>query len=199
MALEDIAMFRTIPGCTIFYPSDAVSCERAVELSANTNKIAYIRTTKPPTPVIYPNDKTFRIGEANILRKHDEDQVLVISSGITLVQALKAEEQLTEENLKVRVMDLFTVLPIDKAGIVVNAKECGGCILTVEDHYAAGGIGEAVLAAVAQEVGISVKVVAVPKVPRSGNAEELLDYFGISASNIILYIKELLSNKQNSK
>lgn len=190
MALEDLAMFRAIPGCTIFYPSDAVSTERAVELAANTKGITYIRTSCYKVPVIYNNDKLFRTGEAHILRNHPADKLLVICGGVTLHEVLEAEMQLSNDGLHIRVMDIFTVKPIDREGILKNAEDIGGSILTVEDHYAEGGLGEAVLAAVADR-NIVVHVIAVPKIPRSGTSKELLDYFGISASNIVMTIKEM--------
>ncbi|KAI4464437.1 transketolase [Holotrichia oblita] len=190
MALEDLAMFRAIPGCTIFYPSDAVSTERAVELAANINGMTYIRTSRYPVPIIYNNEKLFRTGEAQILRNHPADKLLVICGGVTLHEVLAAEMQLSNDGLHIRVMDIFTVKPIDKEGIIKNAEDIGGAILTVEDHYAEGGLGEAVLAAVADHK-IAVTVLAVPKIPRSGTSKELMDYFGISSANIVMTIKEM--------
>lgn len=195
MALEDLAMFRSIPGCVIFCPSDAVSTERAVEMAANTNRITYIRTSSYPVPVIYNNDKLFRIGEAQILRSHDQDKALIVCAGVTVSEVLAAERQLSADGIHIRVMDLFTVKPIDKQGIVKNAKDVMGKIITVEDHYAEGGVGEAVLAAVSEHQDITVKVIAVPKIPRSGKPSELLDYFGISALNIVMTVKEMFGSK----
>ncbi|GJQ82820.1 hypothetical protein Trydic_g13522 [Trypoxylus dichotomus] len=195
MAMEDLAMFRAIPGCTIFYPSDAVSTERAVELAANTNGITYVRTTSYAVPVVYNNDKLFRVAEAHVLRNHHDDKLLVVCAGVTLHEVLTAETQLATDGIHIRVMDLFTVKPIDKDGIIKNAKDVGGMILTVEDHYAEGGLGEAVLAAVGQQEGVTVQLMAVPKIPRSGKPPELLDYFGISTFNIVLTIKEMFGSK----
>lgn len=194
MAMEDIAMFRSIPGCTIFYPSDAFSTERAVELAGNTNGICYVRLSSHRIPIIYDSKKKFRIGEAHILRKHASDSLLLISAGVTLAEALSAGTQLAEDGIHVRIMDLFTVKPIDKTEIIKNAHEVGGSILTIEDHYPEGGIGEAVMSVVAFEKEICVKKVAVPKIPRSGKASELLDYFGISAANIVMTVKEMCQN-----
>merc|ERR1711899_568215 len=139
MGLEDIAMFRTLPGATIFYPSDAVATERAVELAANTKGLCYIRLSRPATEVVYDNEEVFEVGKAKIIAKHDDDCVLVIAAGITLSQAVPAVEQLAEKGINVRLMDPFTIKPIDAEGIIANAKECGGRILVVEDHYPEGG------------------------------------------------------------
>ena len=135
MALEDIAMFRSLPGCTVFYPSDAVATERAVELAANTKGITFIRVSRPATTIVYENNETFAIGKAKVVKKSDSDKVLIIAAGITLDQAVKAAEKLGADGTNVRVMDPFTIKPIDKEGIIENALNCGGRILTVEDHY----------------------------------------------------------------
>lgn len=192
MGLEDIAMFRVIPGSTIFYPSDAVACERAVELAANTKGITFIRTNRPATPIIYSNDQVFQIGKAHLLKKSKNDQVLVIAAGVTLNEALTAATELSKQGINIRVLDLFTIKPLDKKAIIENAKEVGGTIITVEDHYPQGGIGEAVLSEVAEERGITVKVMAVLNVPRSGSPNALLDYYGISAKHIVKTVKDLI-------
>ncbi|KAF2884852.1 hypothetical protein ILUMI_21329 [Ignelater luminosus] len=157
MGLEDIAMFRSIPGSTVFYPSDAIACERAVEMAANTKGICYIRTTRPKTAIVYSNDQEFYIGKANILKQSSSDKVLLISAGITLLETLKATNELDKIGISVRVMDPFTIKPIDREGIIKNALEVGGRIVTVEDHYPQGGLGEAVLSAVAEEKDVIVK------------------------------------------
>jgi len=192
MGLEDLAMFRSIPGSTIFYPCDAVSCERAIELAANTKGITFTRTNRPATAVLYPNDHVFQIGKANIIKSSNTDQVLVIGAGVTLHEAITAAGDLAKANINIRVLDPFTIKPIDKDAIIKNAKECQGRIITVEDHYPEGGLGEAVLSAVAEERNICVKVMAVPKVPRSGPPTALLDYYGISAKHIVNAVQEVL-------
>jgi len=192
MGLEDIAMFRAIPGSTIFYPSDAVSCERAVELAANTKGICFIRTNRPATAVIYPNNHVFQAGKANVVKKSNNDQVLVIGAGVTLHEALTAAGELGKAGIGVRVLDPFTVKPIDEEAIIKNAKEVGGRIITVEDHYPQGGLGEAVLSAVAEEKNIIVKKLAVPTVPRSGTPSALIDHYGISAKHIVHAVQEIL-------
>ncbi|GIY52764.1 hypothetical protein CDAR_371401 [Caerostris darwini] len=192
MGLEDIALFRTIPGSTIFYPSDAVSTERAVELSANTKGICYIRTSRPETPVIYENTEKFEVGKAKVVKKSDEDRVLIIAAGITLHEALKASELLASEKISVRVLDPFTIKPIDKDFILLNARVCGMKIITVEDHYPEGGLGDAVSAAVSMEKDVVLKRLAVTDIPRSGPGDVLLDMFGISAKSIIQAVKEFV-------
>lgn len=193
MALEDLALFRAVPGSTVFYPSDAVSTERAVELAANTKGICFIRTSRPNTAVIYNNDDVFTIGKGKVVKQSPKDQVLIIGAGVTLYEGLAAAEQLAAEGIHARVLDPFTVKPIDAALIISNTKQCGGRIVTVEDHYPEGGLGEAVLSAVAGETDIMVKKLAVPTVPRSGPPKVLLDMFGISAKNIVAAVKEIIN------
>ncbi|XP_025270598.1 transketolase-like protein 2 isoform X1 [Camponotus floridanus] len=192
MGLEDIAMFRAIPGSTIFYPSDAVSTERAVELAANTKGICFIRTSRPATAVLYKNDEPLIIGKAKIIKSSANDQVLVIGAGVTLHEAIKAADELAKNGVNIRVIDPFTIKPIDAQTIIKNAKEVGGRIITVEDHYPQGGLGEAVQSAVALERNIIVKKLAVPNVPRSGPPTVLLESYGISAHNIVTAVQEIV-------
>lgn len=192
MGLEDIAMFRTIPGSTVFYPSDAVSAERAIELAANTKGICFVRTSRPATAVIYENEEPFAIGKGKVVKSSPKDQVLVVGAGVTLYEALKAADELSKVGVNVRVIDPFTIKPLDAQLIVKNAKEVGGRIVTVEDHYVEGGLGEAVLSAVALERNVVVKKLAVTEVPRSGPPNVLLDKYGISASKIVAAVQEIL-------
>ncbi|XP_043501623.1 transketolase-like protein 2 isoform X1 [Polistes fuscatus] len=192
MGLEDIAMFRTVPGSTVFYPCDAVSAERAVELAANTKGICFIRTSRPATAVVYKNEETFAPGKAKVLRSTAKDQVLVIGAGVTIHEALKAADELVKAGINVRVIDPFTIKPLDAQTIIKNAKETGGRIVTVEDHYAEGGLGEAVTSAVSLERNIIVKKLAVPEVPRSGPPNVLIDNYGISARKITSAIQDIL-------
>ena len=135
MGLEDIAMFRTIPGSTVFYPSDAVSCERAVELAANKKGICFIRTSRPNTAVLYDNNEPFAIGKGKVVKKSDKDQVLLIGAGITLYECLNAAGELAKAGINARVIDPFTVKPLDVELIVENGRACNGRIVVVEDHY----------------------------------------------------------------
>ncbi|XP_063696695.1 transketolase-like protein 2 [Culicoides brevitarsis] len=192
MGLEDIAMFRAIPGSTVFYPGDAVSCERAVELAANTKGVCFIRTSRPNTAVIYGNDQKFEVGKAHVVKQSPADQVLVIGAGVTLYEGLSAAAELEKHGINVRVLDPFTVKPLDKAAILKNAAECGGRIVVVEDHYYEGGLGEAVKSAVAEHRNVVVKHLAVPTVPRSGPPTVLLDMFGISAKHVVKAVQDVL-------
>lgn len=184
MALEDLAMFQSLPGCTVFYPTDAVAMERATELAANTRGICFIRAGRPALPVLYDNEETFQIGKAKILRQSDDDKVLVIGAGVTLYEALKAADQLAAQGVNIRVMDPFTVKPLDITGVQEAAAACGGRVVTVEDHYPEGGLGDAVLAALATLRNVVVRKLAVNGVPRSATPDELLEMFGISAAHI---------------
>lgn len=192
MGLEDVAMFRTIPGSTVFYPSDAVSTERAIELAANTKGVCFVRTSRPATAVLYTNEEPFHIGKAKLVRQSANDQVLLIGAGVTLYEALTAAEDLAKQGVHARVLDPFTVKPLDVHAVIENAKACGGRVVVVEDHYYEGGLGEAVKSAVSQTRDIVVKHLAVPTVPRSGPPTVLLDVFGISARHIVAAAGEVL-------
>ncbi|KAM3719773.1 Transketolase [Dirofilaria immitis] len=185
MGLEDIALFRTIPGSIVFYPSDAVAAERATELAANTRGIAFIRTGRPACPVIYSNDEKFEIGKGKIIRDGSEPKMLIIGAGITLYEAIKAADKLQSENVEVIVMDPFTIKPLDKDLIIKSARRAENRIITVEDHYQAGGIGEAVCQAVSDQKDIHVRSLFVLDIPHSGPPDALLEKYGISAKCIV--------------
>lgn len=193
MGLEDLAMFRAVPTATLFYPSDAVSTERAVELAANTKGICYIRTSRPNTNIIYPNDTVFKVGEAKVVRQSPKDKVLLIGAGVTLHEAITAADHLKAEGVEARILDPFTIKPLDSAAVVSNARAAGGRVVVVEDHYQAGGIGEAVLSALALERDVVVKHVFVGEVPRSGPPQALLDKYGLSAPHILAAAKQVLN------
>jgi len=190
MALEDLAMYRAEPNYTVLYPCDAVSAERLVALMAYQPGPAYMRTSRPKTPVIYSNDETFKIGGLKVLRESASDVATVIGAGVTVFEALKAYDRLREEHVPIRVIDLYSLAPIDRDALVAAARATGGNLITVEDHYAAGGIGDAVAEAVADE-GFTVHRIAVGEIPRSGKPEELLERFGISAAHIVKAVKRL--------
>jgi len=192
MALEDLAMFRSLPGCTVFYPSDAVATERATELAANARGICFIRVSRPATPVIYSNEEQFTVGKAKIVKQSDSDQVLVVAAGVTLVEAMKAADILAEQGINIRVMDPFTIKPFDVTGVQEHGAACGGRIVTVEDHYPEGGIGDSVLDAVSNCRNMVVRKLAVNGVPRSGPPAELLEMFGISANNIVKAVNDVI-------
>ena len=190
MALEDLAMCRAQPNCTVLYPCDAVSTERLVALMAYHPGMAYIRTSRPKTPVIYGNDEVFTIGGLKVVRESAHDVATVIGAGITVFEALKAYEQLKAAGRSIRVIDLYSVAPVDSAGLIAAAKATGGRLITVEDHYSAGGIGDAVAEAVAT-AGFTVHRLAVREIPRSGKPDELIERFGISARHIIEAVNEI--------
>jgi transketolase len=188
MGLEDIAMFRTIPGSVILYPCDAVSAERAVEQAARHRGICYIRSSRPKTAVLYSNEEQFPIGGSKTLRKSANDRATVIAAGITVPEALKAASKLEADGIAIRVIDAYSVKPIDADGIVAAAKATRGHVIVVEDHYEDGGLGDAVLEA----VGSQAKVVklAVHEIPRSGPPDALIDKYGISSSHIVSAVKQ---------
>nr|KAF6311335.1 transketolase [Myotis myotis] len=193
MALEDLAMFRSVPMSTVFYPSDGVSTEKAVELAANTKGICFIRTSRPENAIIYSNNEDFQIGQAKVVLKSQDDQVTVIGAGVTLHEALAAADLLKKEKINIRVLDPFTIKPLDRKLILDSARATKGRILTVEDHYYEGGIGEAVSSAVVGEPGVTVTRLAVSQVPRSGKPAELLKMFGIDKDAIVQAVKGLVS------
>ena len=184
MALEDLAMCRAQPNCTVLYPCDAVSAERLVTLMAYHPGPAYMRTSRPKTPVIYSNDETFTIGGLKVLRESANDVATVVGAGVTVFEALAAYDQLKAAGSFIRVIDLYSLQPIDRAGLIAAGRATGGRLITVEDHYPAGGIGDAVAEAVA-DTGVTVHRLAVREIPRSGKPEELPDRYGISARHII--------------
>src|SRR5262249_37669618 len=157
-----------------------VSTERLVAAMAYHDGPAYMRTSRPKTPVIYGPDETFTVGGLKVVRESANDVATVIGAGVTLFEALKAYDQLKAAGTSIRVIDLYSLAPIDQASLVAAAKATRGRLITVEDHYPAGGIGDAVAEAVA-DAGFTVHRIAVRKIPRSGKPEELLDKFGISA------------------
>ena len=183
MGLEDLAMTCAEPNYTVFYPTDATSAWRAIELAAGIDGPVYVRTSRPKTAILYGPDEVFETGKAKVLRSSSEDRVAIVAAGVTLYEALEAADQLASEGIQARVIDLFSVQPIDKETLVAAAADCGGNIVTVEDHYAHGGIGSAVLAALAEERS-RVRQLAVRGIARSGKPAELLDLFGISARHI---------------
>lgn len=190
MGLEDIAMFRTIFNSVVLYPCDAVSTEKLVEESAKHYGPIYIRTTRKETPVIYHPDEEFPIGGSKLLRKSNEDRVTVVAAGITVFEALNAYEELKKEGILICVIDLYSIKPVD----INTLQEASGiteALITVEDHYAEGGIGEAVKSALATSL-VPVYSLAVRKKPKSGKPQELLDYEEISQKAIIAKVKELL-------
>jgi transketolase len=191
MALEDLALMRGVPTCTVLYPADAMSTERLMALAAATPGPVYIRTTRPKTPVIYGPTETFVAGGSKTLRRSSGDAVTVVAAGVTLFEALKAHDDLAKDGIAIRVIDAYCVQPIDRDGLVDAGTATAGRIITVEDHYAHGGLGDAVSEAV-WDRGFRVHRLAVREVPRSGTPEELLDRYGISAQAIVTAVKAFI-------
>lgn len=150
MGLEDLAMMCAEPGFTVLYPSDATSAWRATALIAAHDGPCYLRLGRPAVPVLYGEQEPFAIGRCKVLRKSDQDRALIVAAGITVFEALAAYEQLQAEGLIVRVIDLFSIHPIDGEELVASARDSGGIVVTVEDHYRHGGLGDAVLSALAR-------------------------------------------------
>ena len=201
MALEDLAMMRAVHGSTVFYPCDANQTTRLVGLMAGGTGISYLRTTREKTPILYTDRlDDFRTGGSRVVRGGAaDDAVAVIAAGITVHEAIKAADELTGA-IKVRVIDAYSVKPIDTAALVDAVRATGGRLCVAEDHWVEGGLGDAVLAALA-EAGIGREVqrlvhLAVRDMPGSGKPAELLDAAGISARHIGAAIRDLAARRR---
>lgn len=191
MGLEDLAMFKTIHASTVLYPSDAVSTNKLVKLMAKHQGLDYIRTTRPPTPVIYENTENFTIGGSKTVLSSPKDRLTVVSAGITLHESLKAAAALKKQGINIRVIDAYSVKPIDAKTIKQAAKATHNLVLTVEDHWPEGGLGDSVLNVLADQK-VSVHKLAVNQIAGSGKADELMNFEKISAQAIIQTVKSLL-------
>ena len=191
MGLEDIAMMAAQPGVVVLYPSDGTSTYRLVEVAANHKGMVYLRAGRPKNQVLYGPEERFEIGGSKVLRQSASDVLTIVAAGVTLFEALKAHDQLKSSGIAVRVVDLYSISPIDRATLLDCARATHGRILTVEDHYAHGGLGDAVLSAVATE-GIKVHKLAVRTIPHSGKPDELVDHFGIGARSIVETAKQII-------
>jgi transketolase len=189
MALEDLALMRAVPNCTVLYPCDGVGAERLVLEMAALDGLAYMRTSRPKTPVLYGPDEKFPIGGSKVLRQSSSDVATVVAAGITVFQALEAYDRLQKEGISIRVIDAYSVQPIDAATLTAAAQVTDGVVITVEDHYAAGGLGDAVSDALAP-AGVAVRRLAVREIPRSGPPDELIDRFGISSRHIVQSVRQ---------
>jgi transketolase len=188
MALEDLAMARGVPDCSVLYPCDAVSTIRLMALAANTPGPAYLRLSRPKTPTIYSASEAFPLGGSKTLRETPNDRVLVVAAGVTVFEALKAHDALAKDGIAIRVVDAYSIQPIDRDGLVRAARAIGGRVITVEDHYANGGLGDAVSEALWDQ-GARVQRLAVREIPRSGKPDELIEKYGISAKAIVAAVK----------
>ncbi len=196
MGLEDLAMFRSLFDCTILYPCDAVATEKLMQKVYSQRGIIYIRTARPKTPIIYQNEEEFEIGESKKFPASRSqlpvvEKATIVGAGITVIEALKAQAELAKEGIGVNVIDCYSISPIDKETLIQAARKTG-LIITVEDHNSVGGLGDAVLQALAEEKNVRVIKLAVTKTPKSGKPDELFDFEGISATEIVKKVKELL-------
>ena len=190
MGLEDLALMRSIAGSVVLYPSDAVCAEKLVEQMAAHKGICYLRTSRPKTAVIYNNDEQFPIGGAKVVRESPGDKVTVVAAGVTLFEALKAADELKNAGIGITLIDAYSVKPLAKDVIKAAAQKTNHTVVTVEDHYAEGGLGDAVAGELSAD-GIKVHKLAVHELPHSGKAEELLAKYGIDAAAIVAKVKSL--------
>ena len=191
MALEDLSMFRAVPEAVVFYPSDGVATDAAVQLAAARKGIVYIRTTRGKTAGLYRDDEAFAVGTLKTLRRSERDRLAIVAAGITLHEALAAYDEMAKQGTAVRVIDLFCVKPLDATALLEAARACDNRILTVEDHYPEGGLGDAVMEAVGT-ANVAVHRLAVREIPRSGPPKQLLERFGIGRGAILTKVREIL-------
>lgn len=190
MGLEDLAMMRAVAGSVVLYPSDAVSTEKLVEQMAQHRGPCFLRTSRPKSAVLYKNDEQFPIGGAKILRQSEGDKVTVVAAGVTLTEALKAADALKGEGIGITVIDAYSVKPLAGDLLLEAARKTNNLILTVEDHYPEGGLGDAVAGELSSQ-GIRVVKLAVFELPHSGKPAELLARYGIDSQAIIQKVKAL--------
>ena len=193
MALEDLAMMRAVFGSTVLYPCDANQTAQLVVQLADRPGVVFLRTTREKKPVLYAPEQRFPIGGSVVLRRSERDVATIVAAGITVHEALRAQQVLAGEGLAVRVIDAYSVKPLDAATLRQAARETG-VVITVEDHWPEGGVGEAVLAALATSDPMpQVRILGVQEMPGSGTPDELLDAAGISAKHIAIAVRELVS------
>ena len=195
MALEDIASLRAIHSSVVLHPCDANQTAKLVAEMADTEGIVFLRTLRPNTPVIYGPDEEFEVGGSKVIRSSEDDNVTIVGIGVTVHEALEAAATLDEEGISARVIDAYSVKPID-ADTLQAASEATGRIITVEDHFPEGGLGDAVLAALAEkDEHPHVLKLAVREMPRSGKPDELLNAYGIDAEHIAEAARQLVGSE----
>src|SRR6266700_1208301 len=197
MALEDLAMMRAVYGSTVLYPCDPNQTAQLVAQMADHDGIVYMRTTREKTPVIYSPDEEFEIGGSRVVRSSDNDRLTVVAAGITLHEALKAYDQLKSQRVTIRVIDAYSVKPMDEETLFAAAQEVGDKFIVVEDHWPEGGLGEAVLEVFTHRDGPLPQIVklAVHSMPGSGTPDQLMEEAGISAHSIVEAVNALLRRK----
>lgn len=190
MGLEDLAMMRAAAGSVVLYPSDAVSTEKLMDQIAVHRGLCFLRTSRPKTPVLYGNDEVFPLGGAKVLRQSAGDKLTVVAAGVTLHEALKAADALKHEGIGITVIDAYSVKPLGREVILAAAQKTNHLVLTVEDHYPEGGLGDAV-AGELSTAGVKVHKLAVFELPRSGKPEELLAKYGLDSNAIQQKVKSI--------
>ena len=183
MGLEDISLFRSLFGSIVLYPSDAVSAARLLRVSADYDGISYVRLSRPDVPLLYGDDEEFVLGGSKILAQSEFDEVVIVASGVTVHAALQAHHQLAASGVRVAIIDLYSIKPLDEEALV-QAIQVTGKMIIVEDHYAQGGVGEAVMSCLSGYGG-QIMHMCVNKLPRSGSAEDLMGYEEIDAESIV--------------
>ena len=189
MGLEDIAMFRDLPNSIVFYPSDAVSTQKLTDLTYSLKGIKYIRTTRDKTPVLYGQNEKFNIGDFKVLKKSNKDNAVLVGSGITLHECLKAYDELKKKKINVAVVDLYCVKPFNEKKFVEFVEKHGKKVIISEDHYPEGGIGEMLNESLVGKK-IEVKHLAIREIPHSGKTEELLSKYGIDWKGIVRSVRK---------
>jgi transketolase len=195
MALEDLAMMRAVQGSTVLYPSDATSTAALVRAMADRPGVSYLRTTRGAYPVLYETGETFPVGGSKVLRSGDGDTVALIGAGVTLHACLAAADRLAADGISARVIDLYSVKPVDTETLLAAVAATGGRLVIAEDHHPAGGLGSAVTAALLEAGPQTLRVahLAVRQLPGSGTSEELLAAAGIDAQHIAAAARDLLA------
>jgi len=191
MGLGDLALFRNTLNSIVLYPSDAVSCEKLTILASKLKGLKYIRTTREKTDVIYKNNEKFELGDFKIFKESKKDKLVLVGSGITLHESIKAYEELKKQNTNVSVVDLYCIKPFNSKKFENFVKKHGNKLIVTEDHYFEGGIGE-MLSSNLINSGIKIKHLAIQGMPHSGTKDELLDRHKINWKSIVKEARKLI-------
>jgi transketolase len=200
MALEDIAALRAIHGSTVLYPADATACTQLVAQMADRTGVVYLRTTRGAYPVLYPAAETFPVGGSKVIRSSTDDRVTLIGAGVTVHSCLAAADRLAELGIAARVIDLYSIKPIDVETLTAAAIATGGHLVTVEDHRPEGGLGSAVLEALSEHPEpLRVAILGVNGIPGSGTAQELMSQVGIGVGQIVAAAQTIAADDNVSR
>jgi transketolase len=198
MGLEDLAMMRAVHGSFVFYPSDAISTERLMERMLDIQGICYLRTSRPETPVLYGLDETFEPGGAKVLRQSDRDVATVCAAGVTVFEALAAADELKSQGVPIRVIDCYSIKPVPRDVLLEAARKTNQQLITVEDHYPEGGLGDAIAGELSRD-GVRVHKLAIRELPHSGTSRELLEKYGIDSKAIIRQVLEIAKRTEQQR